>query len=126
MCQTPYEVISLYLKYEKLLKEILTSLQKDELKRQRDRELQDIRWEIMVSDIRDRNGIFILTGKVRVPELRDPEWPVTAFLADKNSRDRLLQLKPGQQVVIEGRAMCGSITEGHTGYFDIISARLFD
>lgn len=51
MSRTPYEAISLNLKCEKLLKGTLTSLQKDELQRQRFRELQDIRWEIEVSDI---------------------------------------------------------------------------
>lgn len=126
MSQTPYEVISLYLKYEKLLKGTLTSLQKDELQRQRYLELQDIHWEIEVSDIRDHKGIFILEGKVRVPELRNPECPVTAFFGNEHFRDRLLQLNPGQQVVIEGRATCDRITEGDTGYFSILDARPSD
>lgn len=126
MSQTPYEVISLYLKYEKLLKGTLTSLQKDELQRQRDRELQDIRWNIELSDIREVEGRFILNGRVRVPELENSEWPVTAFLGDRDSRDRLLPLKPGQQVVIEGRATCNSVTEWRTGYFHIDGARRYD
>lgn len=116
MSLTPHEVVSLYLKYNRRAKECGTSLQKDELNGQLGRELQHVQWEVEVSDITANEIGFELRGTVGVPELRKwgsgGKWPLVARLTDKDLRERLLNLKPGQRVRVEGRAVCDSITEG--------------
>lgn len=113
MNHTPQEVISLYEKHEELLKGCSTSLQKDELRAELEQELHCVQWEVEVSDVSD--GVeahdFVIEGKVNVTErsrwgrVGYSEMRFTAYLDGKNDKDlrgRLLTLKSGQRVRVEG------------------------
>ena len=127
MSHSPYDVISLHLKYDRLSKGSVTSLQRGELWTRFAQEIPQILWEIPVVDIWGDRDLFILKGKLLVPELKRSYrgCEVKALFRGSQYRARLLSLPPSQRVRIEGRPTCCG-TEGGRWSFEVDPARLVE
>jgi len=110
MNRTPHEVILLYEEYEKLSAACSTSLQKASIRQEAPR----VQWEVEVFDVQESFDAefydFVLHARVHLHDrwswwhgnAHDGEMSLTAYLKGKDLRERLLTMKRGQRVRVDG------------------------